>query len=163
MFSNKHIIAALLITPVLAVLGYVAVDRLVAEKPHAAVAGESYRLVAKSNCRYSSGRCDLANGDVKLTVTLTDAKGQTTIGVSSAVALDGIKVSLGNALNADSVPVELRAVAGDPHQWQAAFAIPFTGQEMLRIVAAAAGSYYYSETGTAFANYSSGFGRDFRR
>ena len=62
-FTNKHVITAFIVAPILAVLSYYAVDLLLKEQPHVAVAGSSYPLVAQSNCRYTSGRCDLKNAD----------------------------------------------------------------------------------------------------
>ena len=39
-YKNKHVVVAMLVAPVLALIGYFSVDALVAEKPHAAQAGE---------------------------------------------------------------------------------------------------------------------------
>ena len=63
MFKNKHFIVALLIAPILAIIAYFGVDIAVSEKPHAAKKGQSYKLVSKSNCRYTSGLCDMENGE----------------------------------------------------------------------------------------------------
>ena len=41
---------------------------IVAERSHVAKPGSSYSLIAKSNCRYESGQCDLVNSDFKLTI-----------------------------------------------------------------------------------------------
>ena len=69
MFTNKHIIVALLVTPVLAVLAWFAVGAFVGEKPQQAAPGQSYPLVERSNCRYDSGQCDLHNEDLQLSIT----------------------------------------------------------------------------------------------
>ena len=66
--ASLAIVIALLVAPVLALIAYFAVDAVVAEKPEKALAGSSYPLVAKSNCRYASGRCSLENGDVQLEI-----------------------------------------------------------------------------------------------
>jgi NADH:ubiquinone oxidoreductase subunit 3 (subunit A) len=61
MFKNWHVIIAMIVAPILAVLAWFAVDYFVAERPHAAKEGAAYSLIAKSNCRYDSGQCDLEN------------------------------------------------------------------------------------------------------
>ena len=68
MFSNKHVLVAMLVAPVLAIMAWFAVDYFVAERPHAAEEGATYTLLAKSNCRYASGKCDLENADFELTI-----------------------------------------------------------------------------------------------
>lgn len=73
MWKNKHVVVAMLVAPVLAILAWFAVDYLVAEKPHAARSGAAYPLVARSNCRYESGRCDLDNNDFRLTLEWADS------------------------------------------------------------------------------------------
>lgn len=66
MFKNKHFIIALLIAPILSLIAYFGTDMALSEKPHAAKEGESYKLASKSNCRYTSGLCDMENGDFKV-------------------------------------------------------------------------------------------------
>ena len=43
--KNKHMVIAMLMAPVLALISYYAVNALVSETPHAAEAGQSYLLV----------------------------------------------------------------------------------------------------------------------
>jgi len=68
--TNKHLIIAMIVAPILAVIAYYGVDRVVSETPHKAVKGQSYPLAAKSNCRYKSGECTLKNGDISLTINV---------------------------------------------------------------------------------------------
>ena len=68
MFKNKHVVIAMLVAPVLAIMAWFAVDYFVAERPHPAKPGSAYKLIAKSNCRYASGQCDLENADFKLSI-----------------------------------------------------------------------------------------------
>ena len=68
MWKNKHVVVALLVAPILSILAWYAVGHLVGEKPSAAEAGNTYKLVARSNCRYESGSCDLHNADFNLTL-----------------------------------------------------------------------------------------------
>jgi hypothetical protein len=52
---NKHILAAVLVAPVLAILSYFGIGYLFGEKPQPALEGQSYRLAEKPNCRWESG------------------------------------------------------------------------------------------------------------
>jgi hypothetical protein len=71
-YSNKHVIVALIVAPILSVIAWLAVDAYVGEQPQSAQAGQSYPLVAESNCRYASGRCTMSNEDFSLSITFTE-------------------------------------------------------------------------------------------
>lgn len=62
----------MVIAPVLAIIAWFSVDALVGPSPEAALAGKSYPLLAKSNCRYASGVCTLENQDFSLEVRFAD-------------------------------------------------------------------------------------------
>lgn len=162
MLTNKHVIAALLITPVLAVLGYFSVDALVSEKPHKAVAGSSYPLVAKPNCRWSSGRCSMKNGEFEVHFTLMDDSESLIIQLASEFPLQGARVSLTAEGEAEDSPVDLTSVNSDATEWQANFPAPYRGTETMRVVLSTAGVFYYGETVAAFGHYEASFGKDFR-
>ena len=76
MWKNKHVLVAVLVAPVLAVVAWFSVDHFVSEKPHAARPGADYPLAARSNCRYESGACDLVNNDFKLRITAPEGNTQ---------------------------------------------------------------------------------------
>ena len=80
MFKNKHVIIALIVTPILAALAWIGVGQLMGEKPHAARPGQSYPLVEKSNCRYESGACDLENEDFLLRLTFHETEAAQEVG-----------------------------------------------------------------------------------
>lgn len=96
--NNRHVRIALVLAPLLGVGAFVAVDRRLTPRPQAAAEGASYPLAAKSNCRYSSGACNLENGDVKLLVRGRRA-GETTfeISVESALPIGSAVLSVGEA------------------------------------------------------------------
>ena len=162
MFTNKHVIVALLVTPILAILAYFGVDAFVSEKPHAALEGQSYPLVAKPNCRYSSGRCSFKNGDFEVHITLDEADGLL-LTLESDFPLEGGKASLTPANVVNQPPLTLQPVDADKTRWQAHYPIAYTGEETLRVVLNHSGTYYYGETVAAFAHYEPSFGKDFRR
>ncbi|MES0327310.1 MAG: hypothetical protein ABUK13_03870, partial [Gammaproteobacteria bacterium] len=101
--KNKHLIMAMFIAPTLAVIAYFGVDFIVSEKPHVAVQGESYKLAAKSNCRYKSGICTLENGDVEVKVhAQAMGNNQIKIILSSVVPLQSALISfVGEGENAE--------------------------------------------------------------
>jgi hypothetical protein len=66
--KNKHLILAMFVAPTLAIIAYFSVDYAVSEKPQAAKEGGTYKLAAKSNCRYQSGVCTLKNGDIEVSI-----------------------------------------------------------------------------------------------
>jgi hypothetical protein len=79
MWTNKHVIIAMLVAPVLAIMAWFGVDYIVAEQAEPAEQGTMYRLVARSNCRYDSGQCDLANNDLKVSIRPIDLQASRTI------------------------------------------------------------------------------------
>ena len=68
MWKNKHVVVALIVAPILAILAWFAVGQIAGEKAHVAEPGGAYPLVARSNCRWESGECDLVNNDLKMTI-----------------------------------------------------------------------------------------------
>ncbi|MEL6948593.1 MAG: hypothetical protein AAGM16_00535 [Pseudomonadota bacterium] len=142
MWKNKHVIIALLVAPVLAILAWFAVDRMVAEEPQAAVAGGAYELVARPNCRYASGECELVNNDFQLSLALSD--GVMTLNASHA--LNGVQIAFGDSAGTYGVPQTLE---GAGQSWQLAFA-DASADESIRVLASAGGASYYAETSLAF-------------
>lgn len=150
MFTNKHVIAAMLIAPVVAILAYFAVDNFVSEKPHSAVAGGTYKLIAKSNCRYGSGICTFKNGEMEMDLRLEDMGSQVLLSLRSSQPLSGVRLSLSEAGRQDAEPVAL--IASSPETWQGRFTLEYDGDEVLRLVASAGGAYYFGETVAAFGH-----------
>ena len=91
--TNKHVIVAMIIAPILAIIAYFGVDHAFSEKPHSAVEGQSYPLVAKSNCRYESGKCTMENGDISVSVipSILDANTIEFV-LESELPLQGVKI-----------------------------------------------------------------------
>ena len=68
MWKNKHVVIAMIVAPILAVLAWFAVGQIAGEKAQVAKPGAAYPLVARSNCRWESGECELVNKDLKMTI-----------------------------------------------------------------------------------------------
>jgi hypothetical protein len=79
MWKDKHVVMAMIVAPILAIFAWVGVDYIVAEKAQPAEPGSMYPLVARSNCRYDSGSCDLVNNDFEVTLRPIDLRSDRTI------------------------------------------------------------------------------------
>ncbi len=160
MFKNKHIIVAMIVAPILALLSYFATDHVVSEKPHAAIAGQSYKLVAKSNCRYESGLCTLENAELNITLRAEfPSADQVVLLLTSNNPLKGAKIALAKP-GENSTPVEMSAIEADTTRWKAQLYSPSIEASSIMLVVAAGESSYYAETGIAFAKYETNFSRD---
>ena len=145
-FTNKHVIIAMIVAPILAILAWFAVGQIAGEKPRAAQQGKSYPLVEKSNCRYESGVCDLENQDFKLSLKLG---GDLELVVQSAHALTGIMISVGSP-EQNLPPVAMKALDGEGMSWRYQLAqVPQPG-DRIRLVAATQKNSYFGESATLF-------------
>ena len=160
--KNKHALVALVITPILALIGYFGVDRLLAEAPHSSRAGESYPLVAKPNCRYQSGQCDLENGSLRLSLKPVNENGTIKIRLTSSHPLQSAHYALGDAdSQAEPPPLPWTPVGERRKVWTASFdRLP--KNQMLRLVVRSRDSLFFGEVGLSFLNYETSFDRDFR-
>jgi hypothetical protein len=148
-FTNKHVIIAMIVAPVLAILAWVAAGQFAGERPQTPVAGMSYPLVEKSNCRYASGACDLENEDFRLTITQTGADSITELVVRSAYPLDGVVIGIGSPQE-EAEPTPMRAIDGQGLEWHLVLDSPPGPAERIRLVAIAGGSSYFADASTAF-------------
>ncbi|MFT7289183.1 MAG: hypothetical protein ACI87W_003312 [Halieaceae bacterium] len=149
MFKNWHVVLALLIAPVLAILAWFAVGHLLGEQPQPAVAGEAYPLIEKSNCRYASGQCDLQNNDLKLTIRITEDVGPG-MQLSSSHRLESVLASVGETA-LDPGPRAMRPGDGQGLVWHLTLASPPSPTQRIRLVASRSGSAYFADASTQFA------------
>lgn len=165
-FTNKHVITAFIVTPVLALAGYYAVDLVVKEKPQAAVQGQAYPLSAKSNCRYTSGECDLVNGEFNSQLVIVQEDGYQMLSLQSSHALEGVKIGfmdITETTDASAVqPAAMLAVTEDMKSWQIKMPMAATEQTQLMIAMQSNGSDYYAETTMGFSEYKTSFNKDFK-
>jgi hypothetical protein len=148
-FTNKHVIIAMIVAPVLAILAWVAAGQFAGETPQAPVSGMSYPLVEKSNCRYVSGACDLENEDFRLTLVATGIDSLTELVVRSAHPLDGVVLGVGPA-EQDAEPTPMRATDGQGLEWHLVLGRLPGPRERIRLVAIAGGASYFADASTAF-------------
>ncbi len=148
MFGNRHLVVALLVAPLLALLAWFAVGNLVGERAAPAQAGQSYPLVARSNCRYESGQCDLENEDLKLSLRYDSAYGGA-LELRASHTLDTVLLAVGVA-GSDPGPRQMQPLGGDGREWRLQLLQRPDAGAQLRLVAAAGGARYFAETTTHF-------------
>lgn len=149
MFTNKHVIIAMIVAPVLAILAWIAVGQMVGEQPRVAQPGQSYPLVEKSNCRWESGACDLENEDFKLRLTLQEGASGPEFLLTSSHALEGVVLGVVDS-STRAQPVAMRASDGQGLEWRMALAERPGAAQRIRLVARASGSSYFAEASTTF-------------
>ncbi len=151
MFKNKHVIIALLVAPMLAIMAWFAVDYFVAERPQAASAGESYPLVAKPNCRRLSEGCELSNADLTLTVVVTrfDSTGAD-VELTSAFPLGLAQAGLVNAGSDEGPPATLEATGPEGLTWQGEVTGSIDADTSLRVLVRANDATFYAEVPVTF-------------
>ncbi len=148
--NNRHVVIALLVAPILALIAYFAVDKVVGEKPHAALAGADYRLIARSNCRYRSGRCDLVNGDFELSLRVVDEpKSGLSLELASAYPLTSALIGIAARQGGASEPIALTA-SSDASRWRLTLQSLPDSAGWLQLAARAGGSLYYAEVPVTF-------------
>ena len=151
MLKSKHVIAALIITPLLSIGGYFLVDATVGEKPHVAEKGHSYPLVALPNCRYASGKCTLKNNDFKVELTSDGpGVGMLQVHLTANVALQGAKMALVQDQAQTGEPVVMRSSDSTAKLWQVALQGTATETSQLRLVLVADDAFYFGETSLGF-------------
>lgn len=158
--KNKHLIMAMFTAPALAVIAYFAVDHVVSETPHAAVQGSSYKLAAKSNCRYKSGICTLENGDVKVNLHAeTTADNRLELSLISVMPLQSVIVSLADDIDSTEA-MAMIATTEQPVVWSASIDMMPTEKSVLRLALSISDTLYYAETTTVFIDYETSFPRE---
>lgn len=143
LLKNKHALAALIITPVLALIAFFATDYMVSEKPQAAKEGNSYALIGRSNCRYTSGICTLKNGDFLLDVSIRD----NSVFIAANLPLQGIKVGIN-----DAKPQEMSSTDAKQLSWQSTQPPNLNANDTIRLVAKAQNTLYYASQSLKFIN-----------
>ena len=159
-FKNKHVILAMFVAPVLAIIAYFATDYVVSEKPRQAQQGNSYKLAAKSNCRYQSGQCTLYNGDVEVNVRAERINGSLIeLSLHANMPLQNVLVSSVVATE-ETDPVVMQPAVSEENTWRAKIDIFDVEKSAVRLVLELSGLLFYAETPAVFIDYDTTFSRD---
>ena len=154
-FTNKHVIVAMLVAPILAIFAWFGVDMMVAETPIEPVAGETYRLVEKPNCRWASGECELKNNNFEVRITANDTGGgQRDIVLESSHPLRGVKLavfqSAPETIDRESEPADMQSLDQNSQKWGLIIEEPLSELARFRIAIKAEDSLFFGETSTTF-------------
>jgi len=160
-FKNKHVITAMIVSPILAVLAYFAVDLVVKEKPHVAAAGQAYPLVAKSNCRFTSGKCDLENASFKSQLSVDDK--QRVLKLTSSHALQKAAVGFIAEDGTEILPASMSPIDNTNTSWQLELPSNANSDSLARVALIANDAFYFAETTMQFSAYETTFDKDFRK
>lgn len=164
MFTNKHVVTALIVAPILAILSYFAVGYWVAEPPQKVEAGGNYKLAEKPNCRYTSGVCELKNGDFEVRILPQElSDGAIRLSLTSTQPLDGAKIALVEQDNeSNTKPMNWQSIDDDRQQWQVDIH-PSSAEQQLQLVFSFNEALFFGETQLTFIEYETTFEKDFRR
>lgn len=150
MFKNRHVIIAMFVAPLLALGAYFLTDFIVSEDSIAAEEGQAYPMVAKSNCRYQSGVCTLANGEIELKVrVIQEADGSDVLMLKSNRNIEGAKIALLTDFYEGS-PVDLLASRNGDVIWSTALTENKSDVQELRVAVKSEGVMFYATTTTEF-------------
>lgn len=151
MWKNKHVVVAMIVAPILAVLAWFAVDLMVAEQGNVAKPGAAYPLVARSNCRWGSGECELVNNDVVMTILPLELGAQyTRLSLDSELPLMQATFALFSGGNEVVASATRDTSPGAPAQMTVtipAFADP---EAMLRVAVTVQESVFFAEVPVTF-------------
>lgn len=151
MFTNKHVVIALIVGPILAILAWIGVGQIAGEEAAAAVSGRSYPLVEKSDCRYESGHCKLENEDFKLVLRMEQRGIETVLVLQSAHALEGVLMSVAEP-GSEIRPTAMRASDTQNMEWVISMEQLPTPQQRFYLVASSGGVQYFGDAATLFIN-----------
>ena len=151
MWKNKHVIIALLVAPILAILAWFAIGQIAGEKAQVAEPGAAYPLVARSNCRWESGECELVNNNLKMTILPLELGAQyTRLSLDSEFPLAQATFALisgGSEVVANATHDESPDAAAQMTVTIPAFADP---EAMLRVAVTVHESLYFAEIPVVF-------------
>ena len=159
-FTNRHVITALLVAPLLAILAWFLVGAIVAEGPQAARPGQSYPLLEGSNCRYDSAACALSNEDLRLDLSLSPEVAGPVLALDSSHALDQVLLAFAEPTD-ENLPVRMNRVDDKGQHWRLQLHEVPPGSARLRLVVQRQGSRWYGDASTAFlASFRGSSGND---
>jgi len=153
----------MIVAPILAIASYYLVDLAFKEQPQQAVVGQAYKLLAKSNCRFSSGACDLENGNFKSTLHVSQNDAGQTLTLNANKPLQNVSVGFVTSDGAESGPFALNQANENGMQWSTEFGVPANASTTVRVALTANDAHYFSETTMGFSTYETSFDKDFRK
>ncbi len=150
--KNKHVVIAMLIAPILSIIAWYGVDKIVVEEPTAPKTGETYRLAEKPNCRWESNTCTLINNNFELNMTVKwQDGGKALVNMTSSFPLEGAQIALFISPDEEhATPVVMQTADYSMTRWSALLNWAATPDSRLRLVAKHNGIDYYGDVATTF-------------
>lgn len=149
--KDKHVVIAMAMAPVLALIAYFGVSALIGEDSLPAQSGQSYKLVEKPNCRYASGQCGLKNGDFELTLDFEQlGGGRLLLSLASVHPLDGVLLAVVESEDDETPPVAMRATSADGMGWSLEVVAANPETQRMRLVATSNQAYYFGDAALKF-------------
>jgi hypothetical protein len=150
-WKNKHLLVATLMAPVLGLVSYFGINTLLSESPQVAEAGQSYILVEKSNCRYSSGLCGLKNVDFELELSFERLAGdRLLLKLTSEHTLDGVMMARLVNEDDENPPKPMRSTGPDGLNWAMEIRNPDPQNQRLHLVASSNEVFYIGDVALKF-------------
>jgi hypothetical protein len=151
MWKNKHVVIAMLVAPLLAIIAWYGVDAIVADRAESAKPGAHYPLVARSNCRYESGQCDLVNNDFKLVIRVVEVRpGETTLALESEFPIANTRLSISSGDYEVLATAVQESLSELPVQWIVTIASSPVPPAILRVAVTVQQSIYFAEVPVIF-------------
>ena len=149
-FTDKHVVIAMLVAPILAIASWYAVGWLAGDLTDSEVAesGQAYPLLERSGCRYEGGECRVSNGDFILTLTVGTVDNEGAIYIQSALPLESLLVGLRSS--GDRPPLVAQRQSNNTRDWMFLAQGPIASDDALRIVAVTGGAAYFGEVSLTF-------------
>ncbi|MFK8041212.1 hypothetical protein [Congregibacter sp.] len=148
MFTNKHVVVALVVAPVLSIMAWFAVGSFTSEPAEPAKPGVAYPLVEKSNCRYASGVCHLENKDVRLTLSIEESTGLS-LQLAASHAVEAVLMSISHP-KTDPGPRPMQPADAEGLKWRLPLSNVPEASARIRVVISIKGSTYFADASTLF-------------
>lgn len=153
MWRNRHVVTALLVAPILALIAYFAVDAMLSPDAEALVAGSSYPLKEHSNCRRAGGQCTLSNNDLRLELIVRRAAGRLEVHVrlnqQAELLLLAQLLESGQELGPYQLSSDITDEAKTHESYSASLDAP-SDLRGLRLVAVVGGANFFAAPSAAF-------------
>ncbi len=139
----------MIVTPILAVVAWFAVDYYVAERPHQMKANGSYTLQEKPSCRWGSGGCILSNNDVEFSFRAHNTAKYNTLVLISSIEIDAAHIALVTNKEEHSTPVSM--LKQQDNTWIINIE-PVDNNQFLQLVFSVGNTQFYAVVPTIWIN-----------
>ncbi|MDC0363054.1 hypothetical protein OAN12_08440, partial [Halioglobus sp.] len=148
LMGNRHLVIALMVTPLLAMTGWWASGLFSRQEPAPAQKGGVYPLLERSNCRYASGQCLLENVDFTIALTYVLGSDGHFLLARASHPLSDILLAVGE--DEQSAPQSMERRGMNSREWRLALDDRPGAAARIRLVARSADVIWYGDAATHF-------------